>query len=140
MVSAVPLSSAISSVGFDADASFEGPGAARKTRTLVTDSNVKIIAPSRNANRLFMKTSPWHRSRCRPQRPAFIRCYRENARPARTCTEFMIVGNACERSLRLIRIELKLASSVRASVRVHEWPLFHGERLGTDSPAVHEDY
>src|SRR5947207_7600358 len=140
MVRAVALSSAISSVGFDADVSFVGPGAAHKTLMLAAASDSRTVAPSRNPNRFFMKTSPWHRNKCfQTQRPAFIRCYRENARPARTCTEFMIIANACERSLRLIRIELKLASSVRASVRVHEWPRFHGERLGTDSPAVHED-
>src|SRR5437016_3041470 len=139
MVSAVALSSAISSVGFDADVSFVGPGAARKTLMLAAASDSRTVAPSRNPNRFFMKTSPWHRKCFQTHRPAFIRCHRENARPARTCTEFMIIANACERSLRLIRIELKLASSVRASVRVHEWPLFHGERLGTDSPAVHED-
>src|SRR5437762_339640 len=102
MVSAVALSSAISSVGFDADVSFDGPGAARRTLMLVTDSNVKIIAPSRNPNRFFMNSLPLAPG-FNPN--GFSRCYRENARPARTCREFMIVANACGRSLRHIHTD-----------------------------------
>src|SRR5207237_2821303 len=122
---------------FDADVYFVGPGAARKTLMLAAASDSRTVAPSRNPNRFFMKTSPWHRKCFQTHRPAFIRCHRENARPARTCTEFMIIANACERSLRLIRIELKLASSVRASVCVPERTLFYCDILVKDSTSIY---
>src|ERR1700751_1243959 len=85
MVSAVPLSSATSSAGFDQD-SFETPAAAHPTLIALTETNARTAPPSRNRSGFFiyLPLAPMQGFRCCP----------ETACPARTCSQSG-VGEDC---------------------------------------------